>query len=127
MASRIIAFSSISGVGWLIDMALFATLITLGMAPPVANLMSAGVAVSMVFCFSTYSVFVSDGGWMGGKFLAYITYQVCAVCIASLLIKVLLTYFMLWSVAAKIIVTPLTCYANFLFMSTVIEGRPRYY
>ena len=57
--------------------------------------------------------------------MAYVVYQVIAILTASLLVNAGTQWFDLVPVASKIIVTPLTFYANFQFMSLITSGKLR--
>lgn len=121
----IVRFGFVSGIGWLIDFCLFVLLGWLGVPVWAANMVGATVAVLFVFFASVRHVFEYDGGYLVGKLIAYIIYQVIAISAASLLIDALTRWFDLTPVLAKILVTPLTFYANFQFMSFITTGRLR--
>lgn len=119
-------FGIVSGVGWLIDFCLFVAFGWLGAPVWAANMVGASVAVLFVFFASVRHVFAYQGGQLPRKLMAYIVYQVVAIFAASLLIDALTSWLDLLPVIAKILVTPLTFYANFQFMSFITTGRPRW-
>lgn len=119
----IVRFGLVSGIGWLIDFCLFVSLGWLGAPVWASNMVGASVAVLFVFFASVRHVFEYEGGYLIGKLIAYIAYQAIAILAASLLIDVLTRWFGLTPVLAKILVTPLAFYANFLFMSRITTGK----
>lgn len=121
----IVRFGMVSGIGWLIDFCLFVSLGWLGAPVWAANMIGASVAVLFVFFASVRHVFEYEGGYLVGKLIAYVVYQAIAILAASLLIDALTRWFGLAPVLAKILVTPLTFYANFQFMSLITTGRLR--
>lgn len=121
----ILRFGLVAGTGWLIDFCLFVTLGWLGMPVWAANMLSASVAVLFVFFASVRHVFEYEGGYLLGKLIAYILYQVVAIALASVLIDALARWLGVAPVIAKIIVTPATFYANFQFMSWITTGKLR--
>ncbi len=121
----IIRFGFVSGIGWLIDFCLFVLVGWLGVPVWAANMVGATVAVLFVFFASVRHVFEYDGGYLLGKLIAYIVYQVIAIIAASLFIDTLTHWFGLAPVLAKVLVTPLTFYANFQFMSLLTTGKVR--
>lgn len=100
-------------------------------------MVGAALAVTFVYITAQRKVFrlarVNLSRWI--RFLSYVLYQVIAILIASLLIAAaafalhLLFLDLDRTVAAaiaKIAVTPLTMYSNFLFMGWLIEGVIRW-
>ena len=121
----IVRFGFVSGLGWLIDFCLFVSLGWLRAPVWAANMVGASVAVLFVFFASVRQVFEYEGGYLVGKLIAYVVYQVIAILAASLLIDALTHWFDLAPVLSKVIVTPLTFYANFQFMSFITTGKLR--
>ncbi|MBB4199231.1 hypothetical protein CCR94_20990 [Rhodoblastus sphagnicola] len=140
---RLHRFAIISGLGWLIDMLVMTLLVSGGVSVFIANLTSAGLAISFVFFAAQNRVFIDNGRFLFAKFAAYFLYQAVAVPLASIVIQKLafvllaaapadlfallhlhdgqkLTFA---SLAAKVAVTPLTLYSNFLFMGWLVERR----
>lgn len=122
----IVRFGVVSGLGWLIDFCLFVALGWLGAPVWAANMVGASVAVLFVFFASVRHVFEYEGGYLVGKLVAYVVYQAVAIAAASLLIDALTQWFALAPVISKILVTPLTFYANFQFMSLITTGKLRF-
>ncbi len=111
----LIKFGMISGIGWLIDFSIFTFLCNVGMIPGYANGIAATVAVTFVYFSSLRPIFKYRGSYVFRKLLTYWTYQVVAVAAASLAVN-LISSLEVHPVIAKIIVTPFTFVANYLFM-----------
>lgn len=121
----IFRFAVVSGLGWLIDFSIFALLNSLGFSVWLANIVGATTAVLFVFFASVRKIFQYNGHYILWKLLNYIVYQIIAIICASLLIDFIALQFGMLPIIAKIIVTPLTFYANFQFMSFLTTGRLR--
>ncbi|HCZ8660975.1 MAG: GtrA family protein [Citrobacter sp.] len=121
----IFRFAVVSGLGWLIDFSIFALLNSLGFPVWLANIVGATTAVLFVFFASVRKIFQYNGHYILWKLLNYIVYQIIAIICASLLIDFIALQFGMLPIIAKIIVTPLTFYANFQFMSFLTTGRLR--
>lgn len=118
-------FGVISGIGWLIDFSVFSGLAWAGVPVWAANMAGASIAVLFVFFSSVRRVFRYQGSYLLGKLIAYIAYQVVAITLASLLIDALTQWMGIAPLLSKVLVTPLTFYANFQFMSFITTGRLR--
>ena len=141
--SRLSKFTLISGCGWLLDVLTLLSLVAMGASFFAANLVGALVGVSLVFLFAQRRVFnATHAGKIRWRlFLPYLAWQAVAILLASALVDlvaILLTpaasALAAWSASAipaaviaaglaKIIVTPLTLYANFLFFGWLAERR----
>lgn len=144
---HLVLFATVSGIGWLIDFTVLLLLIGLGFEAFVANLIGAGVAVTFVFAVSQRRVFVERHGGVikWGLLLPYLAWQGGAVPAASALVALLtgiltepaaafvdqrdldVAPVVLAAAAAKVAITPLTLYANFLFSGWLIDRRLRWY
>ena len=137
---RVHRFAAISGIGWLCDFCILLTLVHFGVHPMLANILSAGTAVSLVFVLSQKSLFVASNHFLVRKFALYVMWNVAAITVASALIaqlSVLVASSMarlhlgigsdldadLAVLVAKIAITPLTMYANYLALTAIMEGR----
>ena len=146
---RIHKFALISGIGWTLDVVLFASLVAAGLRPLVANCMSAATAVVFVFAIAQRRTFVHDGSLILRKFGLYAAYNILGISLASLTVAFVAAWMLeassrylaldagdlllgfvplivAVSLAAKIVITPITLYANFLFMGWLLEGRPSF-
>lgn len=124
LAARVLAFGLVSGVGLALDYGLFLLLVEQGLRAGVANLISAGAAVTFVYFVSVRRIFAYQGRFLFGLFTAYALYQVAAVAAASWAVDWLVTGARLAPVWAKAAILPLTFGANFLFMSWLTRTRP---
>jgi putative flippase GtrA len=142
---RIVGFTVISGVGWVIDFAVYNVLAWHGLDLVRANLISAGVAVSFVFLCGWRYIFRDARTALPVAIAAYVAWNMVAIGAASLAIAwvaralaasgwlqdVQLLWGMRQSVAlaalppaaAKILVTPVTMYLNFVACGLIIERR----
>jgi putative flippase GtrA len=129
-------FVGVSGLGWLLDLALF-TVLNFGtnLSHFVANLFSAGVAVTFVFLVSARYIFFYEGRFLLLKLLAYIGFNLVAITAASAAIEIIANImsgliapyvqasYAVSGLLAKIAVTPLTLAANFLFSRFLLTSR----
>lgn len=121
--TRLLRFGLISGLGLATDVGLYVLLYRRGVPPGYANLVSAGVAVSLVFVLSQRRLFRYDGGFLLPLFFAYLVYQAVAVSAASAGVGALVAHTALSPLAAKALVTPATFGCNYVFM-TLLLSRP---
>ncbi len=118
----ILRFGLVSGIGWLVDFALFALLTRAGTPVALANFVGASTAVTYVFFASLRPIFRYGGRYAGRKLLLYWTYQALAVTAASWLIHAV-SALGVAPLLSKVLVTPLTFVANFLFMRWLARER----
>lgn len=121
----ILRFGLVSGTGWLIDFCLFLASAWAGAPVWLANMLGASVAVLFVFFVSVHRVFKYKGGYLVGKLVLYVIYQIIAISLASLLIDGIVRWYGASPLIAKVFVTPLTFYVNFQFMSLLTTGKLR--
>lgn len=122
----IFKFAVVSGSGWLIDFTIFTFLNLIGFPVWLSNFLGATIAVVFVFFVSVRKVFQYGGGYLFNKLIKYVIYQIVAITVASLLIDFIVMQFDITPLFAKVIVTPLTFYANFLFMGYITSGMLRF-
>lgn len=128
-----VQFIGISGIGWLLDFAIFNSLHLAVENVAVCNWISSLVAISFVFAVSTRRTFVQkDGGInLKLKFVIYVFYQLLLILAMSALLSVINTKLQLVfsetdlvkysAMLAKIAVTPITMILNFIVMKFLIE------
>jgi putative flippase GtrA len=147
-SSRFPVFFLVSGAGLLLDVTCSAALVQAGLAPFSASMIGAASAVTFVYVVSRLSIFAQKTVGTWGEFLLYVVWQVIAISAASLGVALLALWIeprvaLLTSSASaqldvalpgalalatgvgKILVTPLTLTANFLFMRWLTERRQR--
>ena len=120
-------FGLVSGTGWLLDFSTFLLLSHRLLPPAQANALSALLAITFVFFASTRHVFVHEGSFVWLKFFTYLAYQACVVALFSVTIQVLSEGLGIPAGLAKVLVTPVNFYTNFLFMSVLLTGKLRFY
>lgn len=124
-------FIGLSGIGWLLDFAVYTLLSIKASNLAAVNMISSLVGASFVFVFSTRFVFRNNHRipliW---KYFVYIVYQLILIVLISLLlsrINALIcscapAFIAAFSaVLSKIIVTPITMTLNFFVMKLAIE------
>lgn len=125
MVKKFFRFAAVSGTGWLIDVILTVSLVSVGTPPFLASLTGSVVAVTFVYIVSLRSVFGIEGRLGTRAFPLYVMWQVISISTASALVAFLAFLIAPWidatdplSVAsglAKGLVTPVTLAANFIF------------
>jgi len=126
-------FTLISGLGWLGDFSLLTTLLALGYPVFLANFIGAFVAVTFVFFIARKHIFSTVPERSLKTTLGlYWVWQACAITAASaataalaglLFEQNILDTLFSAGMSAKILVTPVTLIANFVFMRTLLERR----
>ena len=127
-----VRFVGLSGIGWLMDFAVY-TLLSLRMENlALVNVFSSLVGASFVFLFSTRFVFRDSHRIpLGLKYAIYIVYQLLLIFLISKLLAWIAAGIALhapWeilrrlaAILSKIIGPPITMTINFFAMKTVIE------
>lgn len=127
-----IKFIGLSGLGWILD---FGTYTGLGLVwnnLVVNNTISSWVGVTFVFIFATRKVFDNVSKIpLKWKYVIYLLYQCILIFLISKLLNkinvILVTNIEISfvqqfsAIIAKILVTPLTMFLNFLVMKGIIE------
>jgi putative flippase GtrA len=133
LSKQTLFFVITSGSCWILDFMIFFLLSTvLTVNSIISNMISASAAVSVVFWVSIRKNFRNREGSIDlrWKYLIYLSYQGLSIFLYSLLIAVAaitmvrflpdqLQYYD--KLTAKIVVTPLNLFTNFLFMKLLIE------
>lgn len=118
----LVGFTLVSGIGLGIDFCLFLAFVHAGFDVAGSNFVSAACAVTFVYFASVSRVFSYRGRFLLPLFLVYLAYQVVAVLLASLAVKMIVRLGAA-PVLAKIMILPFTFGANFLFMSLLTRRR----
>lgn len=124
-AQRAVRFALVSGMGLVLDLALFLLLVRSGVHPFVANMVSSGAGLSFVYWSSVRRIFRYHGRFIVPLFAAYVSYHTCGTLVVSELIS-LLIHAGVPPALAKVGVLPLTFSANYLFMSWMTRRRERW-
>lgn len=143
IGARLSKFTLISGGGWLLDLGVMLGLVAMGASSFGANCAGAVCGVSFVFLMAQRRVFTeTHGGRINWRLLLpYLLWQTLAILLASGLVHFLaqlmtggataliarlglgLSAAVAAAGAAKILVTPVTLYANFLVFGWLAERR----
>jgi len=127
-----LTFALISGTGWVLDLVVTVVLVNAGLAPFWASLIGAALAVTFVYFMSRVMVFETSNLGQSIDYVFYMGWQVVAITLASYAVAKL-SYALEPIVAArrdmtlsealaiasgigKVLVTPVTLIANFLFL-----------
>lgn len=124
VALRVIGFGGVSALGLAVDVLVFLVLTANAVGPLLANLLSAGLAVTWVFFASVRHVFGYQGTALWSRYLLYGLYQVVAVIAASVLIDWLFHATTLPALVCKVVILPVTFTANYLVMRWLTAARP---
>ena len=134
-------FAVISGIGWLIDLGVTVLLVAAGMMPFAASVTGSVCAVSYVFVISQLMVFETGRQVRYEHYGRYMIWHALTIPVASGLVAALGSQLVgvagmigayasggLDAVAiatgmAKVMITPVTLVANFLFMRWLVEDR----
>ncbi len=122
--TRLLRFGVVSGVGWALDFLVFSLLVHLGNAPWLANALGATLAVIWVYAASVRLIFRYGGASLRGTFAAYAAFQVVGIATASWAVGALVAYVGSPPLLAKVLVTPGTFLANYLFMAWLTAPPP---
>lgn len=143
---RLHGFALVSGIGWLIDFALFTSLAWAGIDLFKANLVGATCAVTFVFISGRRFIFYNARTRLSAAIAGYALWNVAAIFLASLAVDAIARLLSLPCVmvnaqsafaitgiesnptklvapVAKILITPITMYCNFVVTGLIIERR----
>jgi putative flippase GtrA len=123
--TRIVKFAGVSGAGLCLDYAVYSLLCASGVPAGWANLVSAGLGVTFVFCVSARKIFESSDRFLLGLFAIYALYQVIAVSAASWLVGEATHLLDGQYILGKTLILPLSFTSNYLFMSWLFGARRR--
>lgn len=138
--TRVHRFAILSGLGWLIDFTTFNILAWFGVSLFLANLLGASMGVSWVFVTARATIFRSRTVPLRRAVTGYLVWNAVAIMVASFAVAtighVLAQVADAWvpsvagiatrplaAPAAKIVVTPLTMYCNYVAMGLIVERR----
>lgn len=122
LATSVLRFALVSGVGLALDFGVFLALTESGVRPGIANLISATLAVTFVYFVSAKRVFAYEGRFLLPLFLLYLGYQAIAVSAASWAVDAIALTGVL-PLIAKLLILPVTFTANYLFMAYITRKR----
>ena len=125
-------FFGLSGIGWLMDMAVYSALCMFSSRLFLNNTISSWVGVTFVFITSTRTLFKNNSRMpLKVKYLVYLLYQAALIYLISKLLVAVSAFIVSFvplafvqkmsALIAKIIVTPVTMVLNFFVMKLLIE------
>ena len=112
-----------SGLGLTVDLGLFYLGVRVGAPPWLANVISAGCAVVVVYLFVTKYAFA--GGRSRSSFALFVGWYVTSILIFSVLIDVLHTQTGWAPFVCKLVSLPPSFMANFAASKVLLDRRPR--
>ena len=134
LVRQIIEFLGTSGIGWLMDFAIYSALTLLGVSAGVSNFLSALPALTFVFFFATKKTFTQNerGIPLGWKYGIYVLYQVLLLSSVSLVNQSLFNllrgvlvegsfFYRYCALLSKILITPITMLCNFIVLKRLAE------
>jgi putative flippase GtrA len=124
-AHRLFYFGLISGTGLAFDLLTFVTLLSIGLGPFGANLMSCVAGVCFVYFASVRRVFRYRGRFLISMFAAYAGYHSGGILFVSAVLAAVCS-FGPSPFVAKLGILPFTFGANYLFMSWLTSGPIRW-
>jgi putative flippase GtrA len=110
-------------LGLTVDLAVFGVGVWLGATPGVANVVSSGCAVVVMYAVVTRYVF--RGGRSRGSFVAFVAWYVVSIAVFSVLVEVLHDSTGWAPFVCKLVSLPLSFAANFGFSKIVFRGAGR--
>lgn len=132
---QFLKFISVSGIGFLIDFAVYYYLTThIGFPIAYGNMVSAIPAITWVFIFSTRKIFQTNNSkcslWT--KYVIYVVYQFVLLIVVSYLAQLIYNFLLpyisdVWIIGdylnllCKCIITPITMTCNFFMMKFLAE------
>lgn len=125
-------FIGISGIGWILDFCVYASMGMLFSNLVMNNIISSWIGVTFVFVFATRNVFKNNSNIsLKLKYFIYLFYQcvliyfiskflnvINSAIVSNIEFKLILKFS---SIIAKILVTPITMIVNFFAMKCIVE------
>jgi putative flippase GtrA len=127
VATSAFRFILFSGVGWLIDTAIYTILVALGLRVMVASIIGGLCGATFAFTTSHRLIFIGDGDRIPVKLVGYLVYSAALILAAGWIVErvtlILVDLIRLWGVdaplatlafVAKCLITPLLLTMNFV-------------
>ena len=125
----------LSGMGWLLDLALLLSMVgALGAPPFVANIVSSSTAALTVFLLSRRYIFDRSEGALGTRVAVYLLYTLCLITVAAGVMTVIIQVLAglaqangyapsraVLTACAKVLITPPQLLLNFLMSRHMSE------
>ena len=124
---KIFGFGIIHAFGLGLDIVVFILFLRLGFKPLIANIFAGIVGVTFAYFVSARYIFYYKSKFLLLKFLFYLIWNAFRIVFFSFIIAQTSIMFSLFPIIPKIIVTPLSFYCDYLFMSFLMTGKVKYY
>lgn len=131
---KIIGFTSVSGIGFLLDLTVFTLLTSAGVTIFLSNLLAGICGMSLVYTLSWRRIFTPSDNNFALKLLVYIGYGLCLLTLSSWLLTELTQLaaavaaalpftvpVLLVRLAAKAVITVFTLACNYGFSAFLVE------
>ena len=124
---KIFGFGIVHAFGLGLDMVVFISFLHLGFTPLIANISAGIIGVTFAYFVSAKYVFFYKSKVLLLKFVFYLIWNAFRIVFFSYIIAQTSILFSLFPIIPKIIVTPLSFYCDYLFMSFLMTGKIKYY
>tara|TARA_B100000315_G_C14366846_1_gene491067 strand:+ start:232 stop:666 length:435 start_codon:yes stop_codon:yes gene_type:complete len=124
---KIFGFGIIHAFGFGLDIVVFISFLHLGVKPLMANIFAGIVGVTFAYFVSARYIFYYKLEFLLLKFFFYLIWNAFRIVFFSYIIAQTSILFNLFPIIPKIIVTPLSFYCDYLFMSFLMTGKIKYY
>ena len=126
-AIKIFGFGIVHAFGLGIDMVVFISFLYLGYNPLMANISAGIVGVTFAYFVSARYIFYYKSHLLLLKFVGYLIWNAFRIVFFSFIIAQLTNVLNIYPIIPKIVITPLSFYSDFLFMSFIMTGKIKYY
>ena len=124
---KIFGFGIVHALGLGLDIIVFISFLRLGFKPLMANISAGIVGVTFAYFVSAKYVFFYKSKVLLLKFVFYLIWNAFRIVFFSYIIAQTSNFFSLYPIIPKIIVSPLSFYCDYLFMSLLMTGKIKYY
>ena len=124
---KIFGFGIVHAFGLGLDMVVFISFLRLDFKPLMANIFAGIVGVTFAYFVSARFIFYYKSEFLLLKFFFYLIWNAFRIVFFSYIIAQTSIFFSLYPIIPKIIVTPLSFYCDYLFMSFLMTGKIKYY
>jgi putative flippase GtrA len=114
-------------MGLILDLAIFSSLIYLGLSIFISNIIAGSFAVTFVYFSSARYTFFHKSKFLLIKFVYYVFFNISRIYILSITIVFLTEFLHVIPLLPKILVIPVSLYMNFLFMNVLMTNKIKFY
>ena len=119
---RLLSFAAGSSAGLVIDLGGFFTLVTIGLEPWLANVISSSAAVTAVYLLVTRYAFGARRRWW--TYAVFVAWYAAVIVVSSTAIQLLAASTAVDPFVWKLVSIPFTFAANFCFSLVLFRARP---